>query len=230
MRTRDLPAVWTLNQVHLEAPTTTDDAIHLADEHQADLPYRYVVVDDEPSGRRLADELGARGWASDRLLVMELAYLSLQAQAGHRSPIEHAVVAIDHAQALDLTRGWALEANPDITPAELEQVVEYHHREGELWNERSYGCIGRDGTPANMVKLRSDGAVAWVEDVYTRPEERRRGLARAVLEFVVGLARLEEHSLVFLLADDDDWPKGLYAQIGFAPVGLRWSFRLPVSA
>lgn len=225
VRTWDLPAVWTLNQVHLEAPTTPAAAAALAEEHQKDLPYRYVVVDDEPSGRRLAEELGADAWRADRLVLMVLPTDGRPPDAGQPSGVERGIVVLDEQQATVLMRRWVLEAQAGIASTELEEVLEYHRREGRLWNERCFGCLGDDGTPATMVKLRSDGAVAWLEDVYTRPEERRRGLARAVVTFVAGLARSERPEFTFLLADDDDWPKHLYARVGFTPIGMRWSFR-----
>jgi hypothetical protein len=32
---------------------------------------------------------------------------------------------------------------------------------------------------------------------------------------------------VFLIADDDDWPKELYAKLGFDPLCRYWQFRRP---
>jgi len=225
VRTWGLPAVWTLNQVHLEAPTTAAAAVALSDEHQEDLPYRYIVVDDEASGRQLAAELSKDTWTCDQVVLMVLP-TDAQPPVGDRpSRVWRDIVVLDEAQATALMRRWVLETYADIAPKELEEVLEYHRLEGRLWNERCFGCMGDDGTPANMVKLRSDGRVACVEDVYTRPEERRRGLARTVVTFVAGLARAERPEFTFLLADDEDWPKQLYARVGFAPVGMRWSFR-----
>ena len=31
-------------------------------------------------------------------------------------------------------------------------------------------------------------------------------------------------TLVFLVADDGDWPKELYAKLGFDPIGAVWAF------
>ena len=28
--------------------------------------------------------------------------------------------------------------------------------------------------------------------------------------------------LVFIVADDDDWPKDLYGRLGFEPIGRAW--------
>ena len=61
--------------------------------------------------------------------------------------------------------------------------------------------------------------VAEIDNVHTLERFRGRGVARAV----VGRAVQEASSiagadLVFLIADDADWPKELYAKLGFDPV------------
>jgi hypothetical protein len=33
--------------------------------------------------------------------------------------------------------------------------------------------------------------------------------------------------LVFIVAADDDWPKDLYAKLGYEAVGRFWQFTLP---
>jgi hypothetical protein len=35
--------------------------------------------------------------------------------------------------------------------------------------------------------------------------------------------------LVSLIADDEDWPKGLYRDMGFRPATRPWQFTLPVA-
>jgi hypothetical protein len=35
------------------------------------------------------------------------------------------------------------------------------------------------------------------------------------------------NDLTFLIADRDDWPKQLYAKLGFDEVGRVWEFVLP---
>jgi predicted N-acetyltransferase YhbS len=40
-------------------------------------------------------------------------------------------------------------------------------------------------------------------------------------------ARRAGADLVFLVADDKDWPKQLYARLGFEPVGLAYKFIRP---
>jgi predicted GNAT family acetyltransferase len=69
--------------------------------------------------------------------------------------------------------------------------------------------------------------VAQIEDVFTAPEARRRGFARALITHAVQQALAGEHDLVFIVADDNGWPKQLYRRIGFEPIGRSWAFHAP---
>jgi RimJ/RimL family protein N-acetyltransferase len=71
-----------------------------------------------------------------------------------------------------------------------------------------------DGRVAGYCELRSDGTTAQIEDVATAAEFRGRGLGRAIVQFAVEEAR-RAHDLVFLEALEDDWPRELYAKLGF---------------
>ena len=46
-------------------------------------------------------------------------------------------------------------------------------------------------------------------------DRHRTSIARAVVTGALETARAEGHDLVFLLADDADWPKQLYEKLGF---------------
>jgi GNAT superfamily N-acetyltransferase len=63
-----------------------------------------------------------------------------------------------------------------------------------------------------------------VDDVYTVPEARGRGFARALITHAVALAREAGAGLIFIVADDEDWPKRLYERLGFRAVGHVWQF------
>ena len=56
------------------------------------------------------------------------------------------------------------------------------------------------------------------------PDLRGRGLARATVSLAVDAALADGHELVLIFADDDDWPKDLYAKLGFRPVGRVRTF------
>jgi GNAT superfamily N-acetyltransferase len=84
-----------------------------------------------------------------------------------------------------------------------------------------------DGVDAAVTTLYSDGSTAQVEDVATLRDYRRRGLARAAVSAAIDAAVDMGHALVFIVADDDDWPKDLYGRLGFDPVGRAWAFTRP---
>ena len=84
-----------------------------------------------------------------------------------------------------------------------------------------------DGVDASHATVYSDGRIAQVEDVATLEAYRNRGLARAVVSAAIDAALQAPHELVFIVAADDDWPKQLYARLGFEPIGYAWGFALP---
>ena len=222
VRTRGLPLVWTLNQLRIGAPAAFTDIVALADEHQADLPYRHVVVDDDATARQVADEFAHAGWTVEREVIMTLT------EDADRVVDAQAVIELSEEQMLSLMRRWAVEDYPDISGAGLEQLAEYNRREGNLWAERRFGVTGDDGSALAVTKLRTSGATTWVEDVYTVPEARGHGFARMLVTHATERARHAGGDLVFILADDDDWPKELYARIGFRPVGRAHVFHRAV--
>jgi GNAT superfamily N-acetyltransferase len=78
--------------------------------------------------------------------------------------------------------------------------------------------------------LDGDGGAALLDNVGTLRSHRRRGLARAVVSTAVARARAEGCELIVIPADADDWPKDLYARLGFAPLGVQVAFTLARAA
>ena len=73
---------------------------------------------------------------------------------------------------------------------------------------------------AGYCEVRSDGQVAQIEDVNTLVRFRGRGLGRAVVQEAIDAAHATS-DLVYLEALADDWPRELYAKLGFDVVGER---------
>jgi GNAT superfamily N-acetyltransferase len=215
--TPSLSGVWTLNQLRVTADALPEAIVATAEELQRGLPYRHIVTEHPATARRLEDTLGPAGWREDREVLMVLT------DPPEREAATRAVARLDEAQAQALMRQWALEEMKAVTGADLDQLAEYYRREGLMWDERVFGILGPRG-PAAITKLRRDGRTAWVEDVYTVPDQRGKGFGRALVSHCAGLARAEGYALTFIVADDFDWPKHLYAQAGFRPVGYYWSF------
>jgi ribosomal protein S18 acetylase RimI-like enzyme len=69
--------------------------------------------------------------------------------------------------------------------------------------------------------------MAQVEDVATLEEHRGRGYASGVVLRAVREAEAAGADLIFLVADDEDWPKHLYERLGFEIVGRTYKFIRP---
>jgi len=217
-RTTTLPAVWALNQLHVIGPANAGQVIALAQEHQADLSFHHIVVEHGATALELEEVVAAGGWKADREVLM-----ALQAEPV-REVATQAVTELGEDEMLAMMRCWMIEEFPGIDATRLDQVEEYNRREGQLWDERRFGAVDDAGAPVAITKLRTRGTVAWVEDVYTVPEQRKRGLARMLVSHAATQATATGHDLTFIIADDNDWPKHLYGEIGFRPVGFTWTF------
>ena len=84
-----------------------------------------------------------------------------------------------------------------------------------------------DGRIAGSCELYLEGDVAQIEDVNTLEEFRGRGVARNVVLRAAEEAARSGATFVFLFADEQDWPRHLYARLGFDEVGqsrlfTRW--------
>jgi GNAT superfamily N-acetyltransferase len=218
-RASSLPLVWVANQVRVSRPIEYAEALALAEEHQRGLPYRQLTVDHEASGRRLERAFRADGWEVGREVIMALT------RTPDREVDPGAVIDAPEEDALALVRRWLAE-DPDLDETEdgLDQVREFNRLTWRARDARRLGMLDRDGSLAAVTMLYSDGDVAQVEDVYTVPEARGRGFARALVTHAVSLALAAGHELVFIVADDEDWPKQLYGKIGFDAVGFAWGF------
>jgi ribosomal protein S18 acetylase RimI-like enzyme len=73
------------------------------------------------------------------------------------------------------------------------------------------------------------GKVAWFEDCIVRPEQRSKGIGKALLEYVIGQAKAEGALRVMLLTDGDNASaQALYRKSGFrdsAMLAMRLKLR-----
>jgi GNAT superfamily N-acetyltransferase len=217
-RAPSLPDVWAVNQLHITRAASPAEVMALAEQHQGDLSFRHLRVEPEATARELETALHGAGWKIDREVFM-----ALMGRPNREVPTD-AVVPLSDEQMATLMRRWLREDFPDVETERLDQVDDYTRREGKLWAERGFGILDDAGAPAAITKLRSRRGIGWVEDVYTVPEQRNRGFARALVTHATTLARSGGHELTFIIADDNDWPKHLYESIGFRRVGTAWTF------
>ena len=214
--TPSLPGVWSVNQIRVAPPLGFEPLIQLAEEQLAAMRYVHIVSENQETGTDLEEAFRAAGWKTEREVWMVLA------EEPDRASDTSLVVDAGEDEVSELMRRWYAE--DELSALALDQLVEFGRRESRACADRLLGVRSSDGHLVAVSKLRSDGRTAQVEDVYTAPEARGRGFGRAVVTRAVELARDDGHDLIFIGADDNDWPKQLYARIGFRPLGRMWQF------
>jgi ribosomal protein S18 acetylase RimI-like enzyme len=208
-----------LNQLSVDAATDADGLIGALDELYAHLPHRRAFVEDPKVGERLAPRLRDAGWLVERDAFMVLRRdRDRAAQPGLARQVDEATIRAVEAQTIG--------EEPHGEPAIVEQLLASRAAFGRAGGAR-YFVAASEGVDGCHTTLYSDGVVAQVEDVGTLRALRRRGLARAACSAALDAAIAAGHELVFIVADDEDWPKELYAKLGFDVVGRPWAFTRP---
>jgi ribosomal protein S18 acetylase RimI-like enzyme len=186
----------------------------------AGLGHRAIVVPDEALGAALAPAFrGRAGWIVHRHLVMV-----------HRRPPERAPRDVEvqevGEEALRPPRARVILAESWGTEEVARTLLDAKPRIATRVRTRFFAVVA-DGEPVSWADLYSAGDEAQIEDVATVPERRGRGLATAVVLRALDAARAEGATFVFLVADDEDWPKSLYAKLGFDEAARYFKFVRP---
>jgi GNAT superfamily N-acetyltransferase len=212
-----LPLVPHLNTIVLRADVSADAVEALAEEHQRALAHRRVTVDDEAVGRRLAPALAARGWALHRMVLM--------GRDGTLAPPGAAAFAeeVPYGHVRALRDEWIRSEPWAVGDAVVAQA---HAADRRLFGgtpTRAFAAF-EDGRPVAYALLIDGGRDGMLEDVYTTPEARGRGLGTAAIAAVLHAARAAGHEAVFVPTDADGRARDLYARLGFAPLAVQHRF------
>jgi hypothetical protein len=183
----------------------------------AGLGHRRVVV--EPVAvARLDAGLQGLGYATEEHLY--LAYAAAGPPPAPRAAV--AQVAID--LVADGNERY-LRTDPDVEfgrDATVRAHLTEHHRTfGVGARERAFAVLGGDGAAVAWAKLWQRDGVAQVEDVVCLAEHRGRGYGRDVVAAATRAALHDAPELLFIVADNADWPKELYSRLGYAPIGTK---------
>ena len=209
-----VPHVFHANAVHVTATegVTAAELIATAEDLLAHFGHRWVVVPHEPLWRELTPGFEAAGWSWQTEVYMALA------REPDRIAIPESVREIDFEE-LAASEDTFIAAEPWGHDAALRgQFTNRNRRTSEATQERIFAALD-EGAPVAWAKLRVLGDVLQIEDVATLPHERRLGLGRGVVTAALQAARGAQQDVVFVVADDEDWPQELYAKLGFDPVG-----------
>lgn len=210
------PAVYDANYLAVESVTTAAEHAAEADVLMERFFHRKVVVDD--GGTAVAGEFAALGWSVSEHLVMEHV----------REPdrrVDTSMVREVAFEALGSIRTGVTLAESYGTRRLAGQLNDVKRRVIAAVPTRFFAAYV-NGEIGAYCELRSDGAVAQIEDVNTLQLFRGRGLGRAVVQHALDEGR-RGNETVFLEALADDWPWELYAKLGFDTVAERHLFLVP---
>ena len=211
------PRVWVHNQLHVTGPAgDIDDLVRILDEHYGQLPHRRVVVEDEVEGERLEEGFRARGW-----MVDDHVYMALR-EPRDRDPDASLAVEADAERHRAIERETLGEEQFARDPEVHATLIDARAARRELADESRFVVGVVDGRPVGNTVVYRVGDIAQIEDVATLTAFRRRGVARAMVSLAIDLA--ENADLTFIVADEHDWPKELYAKLGFRPIGRIRAF------
>jgi GNAT superfamily N-acetyltransferase len=219
--TPELPRRHDSNYVFLERATSAQEAIAEADRilGGAGRTHRVILTFDEDLAVRLSPQFQALGWLIQRHLFM----------AQRREPEKRADTSIVREvdeSVLRPGRTREILSQPWGTPEVARQLLDAKVMLGERAKTRFFGVVV-DGEIVAWSDLYLAQGVGQVEDVATAAEHRGKGYATAVVLRAAEEARRAGADLVFLVADDYDWPKELYARLGFDPIGRVYKFIRP---
>jgi ribosomal protein S18 acetylase RimI-like enzyme len=211
-----LSTIWDLNVLRAERPAdaSAEEIAAEAERVQARLAHRRVIL---PVGAdELADGFRRLGWEPDHFLFMVFRGGGEPAETGH-------VEEVEPEQLRPLREEIIRERLTDADAATVDQFIASDYLVWRSANARSFAVVEGDQV-VSSAELFSDGGTAQVEEVQTLPSRRGRGHAKAVVTRAVEEALAQDDEFVFLVADGDDWPKTLYARLGFEEVGSRFAF------
>jgi ribosomal protein S18 acetylase RimI-like enzyme len=183
-----------------------------ADELQASLPHRKVVIPDERAGARVAEELKERGWRYYTLATMT-----------YRGGTPAATRAVEEVEAAELHSARERALHDGRRDAEARrQIVAFTELMAAVGATRLFAARGDREEIGSFCALFHEGGVAQIDEVTTVEQYRRRGLARAVVAAALRASLDAGAGLTFLVADEGDWPMRWYERLGFEPIGRRY--------
>jgi GNAT superfamily N-acetyltransferase len=181
--------------------------------------HREIVVLDEAAGSRLAPAFRREDWEVDRFVIMAR---QREPDRDPDGPVEEGSFDDVYPLLLEVN----LHGHGGMTKEAAEANAAVRRMLVDLTGARFF--VARvDDVLAGLCELYVHDDVAEIDNVHTLERFRGHGIARAVVGRAVREARDAGVTLVFLIADDADWPKHLYAKLGFDPVGRFWQFTRP---
>ena len=208
------------HNVAVVTSTPVDPAALLADVEAefADVGYRRIETDDDDAA--LASVLTDAGYEREDQVVM-----TLVGAPDTDRPASTGVVELTLTERVEIAdRVWQADFD-ERDPIVRRELAERAHTAVAAAACTFLGVVGPEGVEATC-DLFVRGDTAQVEEVSTLTPYRGRGHASRLVRAACDRARADgSDRLVFLLAEAADWPRHLYARLGFEVTGHRvvWS-------
>jgi len=204
------PDVWDVNHVDdvtAETETEIEAVLAAMDGRLAHTPWRVVQTDGFTPDAFLA--CLALNDFIERPVTIQMALLETIADRGAAVTLKPVVSEADWDAVRRLSR----------------EMTETYRMKGSAY---AFHLVVEDGTPvAYGACAAAPNGVGMIEDLFTAPAARHRGVARGMIAAFVDRLRSAGCHAIFLGALADDQPKRLYARLGFRPVTLArtWVLR-----
>jgi ribosomal protein S18 acetylase RimI-like enzyme len=213
VRATRYPSYYDFNVVRVEEDPAmgVEALVALADEALAGLAHRRVDFE-LAAAESLRAGFEAKGWKALRLVWMRHA---APPPPGPDVPVEE----IPYDAVHDLRVAWYREESPDQDPGEYHAQA----REVALRRHAQVLAVREGGEPVAFAQLEHNGAAAEITQVYVHPERRGGGRGTAMTRAAIEAAGDVQD--LWIVADDDDRPKQLYARLGFRPAWTGVQFQ-----
>ena len=211
------PTYWDYNLVRVEddADIAPDELVAFADEALAGLAHRRVGFEVVPAGEHLRAGMSARGWKDTRLV-----WMLHEGTAPPATDIDVEQVAYDVVRHLRVA--WHAEDFPGV---DFRDHFDHEREVAMDRNAQVFAAFEQD-RPVGFAQLEREGDAAEITSVFVHPDRRGRGLGTAITKAAIAAAG--EVSELWIVADDEDRPKDLYARLGFRPAWKLLDFlRVP---
>jgi ribosomal protein S18 acetylase RimI-like enzyme len=183
----------------------------------AGLRHRMVVVP-SPPGEALVPGFRELGWDVHRHLIMVR-------RRPPDQPVDTSVVVEVDEPTLRPFREAVTRTYPWGTAEVARQLAEAKRL---VRGTTRFLAVVAEGEIVSCADLYLSDGDAQIEDLVTLETFRGRGYARALVVAAAERAERAGADFVFLVADDEDWPKELYQRLGFDPLAPYWKFvRVP---
>lgn len=176
------------------------------------------MIDDEAHGERLRPELQARGWTAQGLAHL--------VRDGAAAPPEALATAeeVPYGHVRGLREEWLRSSDWALDEELLRQGLAGDERIFAVTPPRAFAVFEQGRPVAYALLLHGDGRDGMLEDVYTTPEARGRGLSTSVIAAVLQAARAERYDAMFVPTEAGGRASALYERLGFERLAVQHIF------